>query len=950
MGRWSLILGALFVAACAGPGRVAGDADSPPSAEALGGRHAFTLDLGGHSASVTRALFAPDGRQLVTAGADHRVRVWDTETWQTRKVIYPPGEGVPWAAALSPDGRRLAVSSFHKEKDKSVFVICLFALPEGRLERTLRGHTSHVLGLTFSPDGKRLASAGGADRTTRVWDLAGEAEPQVIPCPLGGKLIGQAFSPDGRLLARAAEDKDHARLFQIIETATGKEVVDKREGGPVAWGPDGKTLAAGGKGLHLYEPDGTLRARVRETTDVAAVAFGADPQTVLGVWADKGAHHAGLFAAADGKLLRTFGPAGSGAHACALSPDGQLAVTTGWGGGHDVLVWRTTDGKQVRNLAPPRWLREGGAVVWKQDVKPPQGHDALSWGWSGKEPSFLLGEVHLGPPIGWAAHTHPVLAMALEKTGEDTWQLRRRPRKGERLPLTLAGATKAKMLTSERAVLYGPTGFALFDVPAGKIIQRFHGHREGVEDVSLSADGHFLASASLDQTVRVWSPDSPRPLLSLHVRGGDWVAWTEEGYYAASPGGEHWVGFLADHGIDQAPTFYPAGRLRASLYRPDVLGRVLHEGSVKKALEAADKVRGVKKSEPVAVEEVLPPEVTLAAAGSKDGKVTVMAPSLEVEATARGAGKHPVTALQLLLDGRPYEGARALRRIEGPKAGAAITEKWTVEVPEGEHTLRVLARTEVSTGLSNDLEVDFASPVPKPRLYVLAVGINEYRDKNLELKCAVNDAVELEKTFRARSTALFDVQTQVLTDAKATRQAILEEGFGWLKKNMKGHDVAVVFYAGHGEQDGKSFYLLPQDVNVKNLKDTGISGEKLKERLADLPGKVLLLLDACHSGAVGKAINDIARDLADEDCGVVVMCAALGSEKAGEAAGHGFFCKAMLEVLSGENHAPRNPRDRCVYLHHLEQYVIDRVQELSKDEQHPTTAKPAIRPYAVARP
>ncbi len=55
-------------------------------------------------------------------------------------------------------------------------------------------------------------------------------------------------------------------------------------------------------------------------------------------------------------------------------------------------------------------------------------------------------------------------------------------------------------------------------------------------------------------------------------------------------------------------------------------------------------------------------------------------------------------------------------------------------------------------------------------------------------------------------------------------------------------------------------------------------------------------------------------------------------------------------MLNGENQAPRSPRDHCVYLHHLEHYVTDRVQELSKDEQHPTTAKPAIRPYAVAKP
>jgi uncharacterized caspase-like protein len=260
----------------------------------------------------------------------------------------------------------------------------------------------------------------------------------------------------------------------------------------------------------------------------------------------------------------------------------------------------------------------------------------------------------------------------------------------------------------------------------------------------------------------------------------------------------------------------------------------------------------------------------------------------------------------------------------------------------------VLARSAVSMGLSDDLEVTYAERVPRPTLYLLAAGIDVYKDKNLKLNCAVNDATELEKAFADKSKALFAVKAKVLRDGEATREGLLE-GLGWLKANMKPHDLAVIFYAGHGEADArKQFFLLPQDVDVGNLAATGVSGEVLKQHLADLPGKVLLLLDACHSGAIGRVVNDLARDLAGEDSGVVVMCAALGDEKAGEADGHGFFCKALIEALTGK--AAKNPRDGCVYLHHLEVYVTDRVMELSKDEQHATTAKPTMRPLPLARP
>jgi hypothetical protein len=339
--------------------------------------------------------------------------------------------------------------------------------------------------------------------------------------------------------------------------------------------------------------------------------------------------------------------------------------------------------------------------------------------------------------------------------------------------------------------------------------------------------------------------------------------------------------------------------------------------------------------------------VTLAAPKYKDLKLS--GPTLEVEAEFRSLGKHPVTSLQLMLDGRPFGGADGLRRVKK----AATKETWTLQLPEGEHSLRVIARTEASMGLSNDLEVDFVKPPPRPKLYLLAVGIDAYKDKKVpKLACAVNDAKELAKTFQRRSgPPLFDIQPPtLLPNEKATRDGI-RKGLAGLK-GMGPHDVAVVFYAGHGEQAGRSFYLLPHDVDHEDLQKTGISGEELKEHLRQLPGKVLLLLDACHSGAIGRAISDIARDLSDEDCGVAVLCAALGSETAGEdpALKHGYFCQSMLEALNGANGAPRNARDGRVYLHHLEQYVIDRVQELSKDTQHPARAIPTMRPLALAKP
>jgi uncharacterized caspase-like protein len=168
----------------------------------------------------------------------------------------------------------------------------------------------------------------------------------------------------------------------------------------------------------------------------------------------------------------------------------------------------------------------------------------------------------------------------------------------------------------------------------------------------------------------------------------------------------------------------------------------------------------------------------------------------------------------------------------------------------------------------------------------------------------------------------------------------------------------VVFFSGHGQRDGDGrFYLLPVDVDADNLLATGLSDDDLKKVLADLPGRVLTLLDACHAGAAGgdarKAAgaltDDLVRDLATDDYGVVVMAAAMAREYSLEnnRFGHGNFTLAVVEGLAGK----AGRADGAVYLHNLDAYVTDRVKELSAGRQHPVTAKPAsIRSFPLSKP
>jgi RNA polymerase sigma factor (sigma-70 family) len=232
------------------------------------------------------AALSPNGRLIVgrAAGAIH---VWDAATGREVQVLRSAKPFV-WADRFGFTDTRLVATDTGR-------VMHLFDLTSGRLLRSVPAGVEWVNPLAVSPDGKWLAFAdryarAGADNAIRVWDLAELREVRRLTLR-SLAVLALAFSPDGRRLASAGgewqADNSHGHVQQW-DVDTGRELrACNGHTGPVqclAWAADGRTLATGSEDarVRIWE-SATGDERLRFTGhagQISAVAFAPDGRTL----------------------------------------------------------------------------------------------------------------------------------------------------------------------------------------------------------------------------------------------------------------------------------------------------------------------------------------------------------------------------------------------------------------------------------------------------------------------------------------------------------------------------------------------------------------------------------------------------------------------------------------------------------------------------------------------
>jgi WD40 repeat protein len=492
------------------------------------GQHRQTLH--GHTKEVFAVTFTADSQRLVSAGWGE-VKVWDAAGGQERTTFRAnTGTGRFHRAALSRDGRLIAAVS---ERGLQVW-----ALPRPPDSFPFPGHAEGLFAITA--DGATLASTDNHGEIT-LWDTATGQPRATLPGYrdsafashqlLAPAVVSLTFSPDGKLLASGCKD-DCVRIWDVQEkklhtTFTGH----RRWGNAVAACPAALLMAVAGadgriqlndrqKGPHELRAHDKPIFALAVTADGKLLASGSEDRTIK------------LWDVATSRERRTLTGHTGAVRALAFSPDATTLASAGDDG--SVRLWDVATGQGRAS-----WKAHTGkvrALAFSGD-----GRQLAS---GGDDKSIKLWDLSRAPEgVAVLDYTAGVLALAFAADGK----LLASGGEDRMIRLWDPATRESRGVCSGHGAAVGAVGFSpdgktlvsgsedgsakLWDVAAAKERLTLPHLAAPVRAVAFAADGQSVGTGGINHALLFWDPSSKSFLRGFYWPHG--VVWSS----AFSPDG-----------------------------------------------------------------------------------------------------------------------------------------------------------------------------------------------------------------------------------------------------------------------------------------------------------------------------------------------------------------------------------------------------------------------------
>ena len=944
---------------------------------------------------MTDVAFSPDGEYMVCAGYGDSAQVWKISSNSLLKKIpvnADQGSGYGTSIAFSPDGKWLAFGEDNKTANvynAKTFelaytfkpeqgwcggcgtIVCFspdskmlaklghdsnvetYDLKQGKLVKTYGDQLDEIAGVAFSVDGKTIMGAG--DKQVFQWDVqTGLLKLKFIASEKDD--INEAiYSTDGKLILTANNDNT-ATAWQAADGAkvqvyTG--ILNTTEKGGIDYDPNNYRESFISKYIRLknsilLSPDGKgiLKGKSGTKAKLWDISGGEPYMQYLG-------HQKAVLCfdySNDGKSLVTGDVSGKAilwdvktskklmefnGHRDPLfdvkfSPDGETLLSSSWDA--TTIVWDIQTGEKLTVLdlnnnasfstayTPDGLYLITGRLGKTLDMWEPDSKTIIR--------SFI-GHTGVVSSISFSPVNKNLMLTSSWDGTMRLWDI-------------TTGLTVKKFKGHKGAVYtvaYSPDGkyiisggddrvIRIWDAASAKLVKMLEGHQAEVSSLVVSNDGKYLVSVSLDDVIKIWDLDKGKEFYEhIHIGENDWMAKNMDGYFNATPGARdaiHFVKGMESFGSDQ---FFE------KFYRPDLLNNLFKNRGGESKMQGMDDV--LKTS---------PPPIVKLAILPIPGKNTA---ELFVKITDAGGG---VDELKIMQNGKSIP---LINPNFPSKKNEFTIYKDTLPMVGGLNTFSASAFSKARVESPVSEAKLFSDNTDKTSVcHLFAIGIDRYKNGNLTLNYAREDAEAFASLIHEKANGLFSqVKIHSLYDADATKKNILDT-LNKLESQINQNDVFLFFYAGHGSLVDNRFFFITTECtrlyDLSSLNKEGLEASLLQEKLKNIKAlKQVIIMDACQSGgsvellAERGSLEEKAIAQLSRSAGIHVLASA-GSEqnsKELKELGHGLFTYVLLQALSGQ--ADGVPHDGKITVYELKSYLDDQVpalnQQYSGKAQYPYT-------------
>jgi len=453
----------------------------------------------GHTDSVTGLAVTSVPHRIVSAGADGTLRLWNPETRLPERVLshtdkmvscIATAPGGEWLVIGSPDGTLLRFDTCESRQP------LIIKLPSRKTSDSL-----------FSLDGRRII-AGTIDGKVVSWDSDNGIQLQTIDVSDSFVICVQMNAAE-TLLAVASKDK----TVRILDSSSG-ELVRSLDGlsmasGCLAFSPTVPVIAVGDyKNIHLwnYETDKVIGQWEAHEFTVENLKFSPDGDRLYST-SISGSHGVKVWDIGTQSEILNPGGRRHGSSILGLTKNGRILLTSG------PSLWDTQSGETYRKLPAHR----GSATI------SPDGKRIAAIEFpdirlidveSGREMAALNMSPQAGEPsVGWGINFSPDGTRLLVERSDSimVWD-------GSPLPEEIE--SKPDSILTDRPDVGMTTSFNVATESATETDDNYprmvlNGHVNDVNSVAFSADGTQLATASSDETVRIWNSGNGQQQLVL---------------------------------------------------------------------------------------------------------------------------------------------------------------------------------------------------------------------------------------------------------------------------------------------------------------------------------------------------------------------------------------------------------------------------------------------------